>query len=102
MGWINAAAVQDLEGREVLGLVCNGQEIALYRLEDAYYATQNICTHQHAHLSEGYVVEDCIECPLHQALFDIRTGKARGGVAKIDLKTYPVKVEGDRILVQLD
>jgi 3-phenylpropionate/trans-cinnamate dioxygenase ferredoxin subunit len=99
MTWFDVAGLDELQDRDVLGTKLQGADIAIYRLADGYFATQNICTHQFAFLSEGYVVDDCIECPLHQAMFDIRTGKGQGGLAKEDLKTYPVKIEAGRILV---
>jgi 3-phenylpropionate/trans-cinnamate dioxygenase ferredoxin subunit len=102
MAWFDVAGLEELQDRDVLGVKLQGTDIAIYRLADGYFATANICTHQFALLSEGYVVDGCIECPLHQAMFDIRTGKGQGGLAKEDLKTYAVKVEVDRILVQWD
>ncbi|MGD9923447.1 MAG: non-heme iron oxygenase ferredoxin subunit [Pseudorhodoplanes sp.] len=102
MPWFDVAGTGDFGGQDVLGIKKNDTDIALYRLDAEYFATQNICTHQFAFLSEGYVVDGCIECPLHQAMFNIKTGKGCGGLAKTDLKTYPVKVEGDRIFVLID
>lgn len=102
MTLFDVAGLEELQDRDVLGTKLQGVDIAIYRLADGYFATQNICTHQFAFLSEGYVVDGCIECPLHQAMFDIKTGKGQGGPAKEDLKTYPVKIEAGRILVQVD
>ncbi|MER5173691.1 non-heme iron oxygenase ferredoxin subunit [Thioclava sp. GXIMD2076] len=51
------------------------EEIALYRVEGVIYATSNICSHAYAIMTEGYLDGDCIECPLHQALFSIKTGE---------------------------
>lgn len=102
MAWTHVANVGDLDGQEILGIRKDGYDVAVYRLESDYFATHNICTHQFAHLSEGYVVDGCIECPLHQGLFDIRTGKAQGGIVKTDLRTYPVRIEDGRIMVLLD
>ncbi|MGN5477172.1 Rieske 2Fe-2S domain-containing protein [Cupriavidus basilensis] len=47
-----------------------------YRSDDQYFVTDNVCTHRYALLSDGYLEDGCIECPLHQARFDIRTGQA--------------------------
>ncbi len=102
MAWTDVADIAILDGQEIVGVRHGDQDIALYRLEGEIYATHNICTHQFAFLSEGYVVDGCIECPLHQGMFDIRTGKAQGGVVKTDLRCYPVRVEGSRVLVDLD
>lgn len=102
MTWTHVADTADLEGRDVLGVEHEGVRIAVYRIEGEYYATSNICTHASALLSEGEVVECYIECPAHFGLFDIRTGKAQGAPVTRDLRTYPVKVDGTRILVRID
>lgn len=101
MAWHRAAAVADLAGRRILGVEIGEDQIALYRLDEGYFATHNICTHQHAFMSDGYVEKGCVECPLHQALFDIRTGEAVEGPATEALPTYAVKVEGGEIFVEL-
>jgi len=101
MAWHKAAKVADLEERGVVGVEVNGVEVAVYKLEDGYYATSNICTHQRAFMSDGYIEDGCIECPLHQAFFDIRTGVPKDGPAKTPLATYPAKLEGDVIFVDL-
>lgn len=85
----------------MVGVEVNGVEVAVYKLEDGYYATNNICTHQRAFMSDGYIEDGCIECPLHQALFDIRTGVPKDGPAKTALATYATKLENDIILVDL-
>ena len=66
------------------------------------YATHGICTHALALLSEGWVEDGKIECPLHQGQFDIRTGKALCAPLTQDLRTYAVRLEGDNIFVDLD
>ena len=101
MTWHKAADVSALEGKPVIGVEIAGREIALYKLDGEYFATANICTHEFAFMSEGYVENGCIECPLHQALFDVRTGEVLDGPASEPLVTYPVKVEGDEIFVDL-
>ena len=52
-------------------------------------------------LADGLVMDDVIECPLHQGRFDIRTGKALSAPVCVDLKTYETKVENDRVFVRL-
>jgi nitrite reductase/ring-hydroxylating ferredoxin subunit len=99
--WVDAAGLDAFDSRNVVGVEIGGRRVALYRLDGAYYATSNVCTHAGALLSAGEVVECYIECPLHFALFDIRSGKAQGGHAAVDLATYPVEVRGDRLFVGL-
>ncbi|MDD3446611.1 MAG: non-heme iron oxygenase ferredoxin subunit [Zavarzinia sp.] len=101
MTWHRAAALEDLENRHVVGIEIGETPVAIYRLKDGYFATHNICTHQHALMSDGYVEDGCVECPLHQAIFDIRSGEALEGPAREALKTYPVKIENGAIFVDL-
>jgi 3-phenylpropionate/trans-cinnamate dioxygenase ferredoxin subunit len=96
-----AARVEDLKDDEPLAVDVNGEPVALYRVDGEIFATHNICTHQYALLSEGYLDGDCIECPIHQACFDIRTGKVVSGPADTPLKVYPVRIEGSDILVEI-
>ena len=99
MNWIRVASASDLQDDEVLGLTVGGARIALYRIEGEFYATDNRCTHAEALMSEGYLEDGCIECPLHQARFDIRTGAALCAPATEPLRTYPVKREGEEIYI---
>ncbi len=87
---------------EVIGVEVGGRSIALYDADGNIFATDNICTHAYARLSDGWLDGELIECPLHAARFDIRTGKVLDPPATIDLKTYPVRVIDDEIQVELD
>jgi nitrite reductase/ring-hydroxylating ferredoxin subunit len=102
MTWIHAADVADLEGKSVIGVEYHELKLAIFRLEDRYYATSNVCTHASALLSEGEVVECYIECPAHYGLFDIRTGEAQGAPVSRSLRTYPVMVDDGRLLIMVD
>jgi len=95
-GWMRAAGRGDLTEGEVLGVEVAGRSIALYDADGNLYATDNICTHAYACLS------DVIECPLHAARFDIRTGKVLDPPATEDLKTYPVRVVGDEVQIRFE
>lgn len=75
--------------------------MGLYRVDDKIYAIHDICTHEHAHLSEG-VQEGCVvECPLHLARFDLRTGEPIDGPAYTPVATYETKVANDTVFVRL-
>ena len=100
--WVRALAKGDVEEEDLVGLKLDGRDIAVYNLGGRFYATDNICTHEHACLSEGFVIGDVIECPRHQGRFHIPTGAAKGAPVHIALKTYPVKIEGDDVFVELD
>jgi naphthalene 1,2-dioxygenase system ferredoxin subunit len=101
-GWVKAADRGKLGDGEVLGVIVAGKEIALYDLDGTLYATDDICTHAYAKLSDGWLDRDEIECPLHAGRFDPKTGKATAPPCTEDLKTYPVRLVGDEIQIKLD
>jgi naphthalene 1,2-dioxygenase system ferredoxin subunit len=101
-GWVRAAARSDLAESEVIGVEVAGHSIALYDADGKVFATDNICTHAYACLSDGWLDGEVIECPLHAARFDIRNGKVLDPPATEDLKTYPVRIVDDEIQVRLD
>lgn len=103
-GWYRAVAASEVEEDDVIGVTVGEQgehEVAIYRLGGKFFATVDRCTHQTARLSDGLVVDDCIECPLHQGRFQIATGRARSGPVSVALKTYPVKIENGSVYVQI-
>ena len=101
-GWVRAAARSDLAEGEVIGVEVAGHSIALYDADGNVFATDNICTHAYACLSDGWLDGEVIECPLHAARFDIRSGKVLDPPATEDLKTYPVRIVDGEIQVRLD
>ena len=99
--WHDVAAVDEVEEDDVVQVTAGGSELALYRVGGEFYATDDCCTHEAASLSEGYLQDDTIECPRHQAVFHIPTGDAMSPPATEKLRTYPVRVDGDRVLVRV-
>jgi nitrite reductase/ring-hydroxylating ferredoxin subunit len=97
--FIPVAKIGDVAPGTVIRVEAAGQPIALFNLGGSFYATEEICTHAYASLAEGFVVDDTVECPLHGATFSIRTGEALSAPATEPLKTYPVRVEQDQLLV---
>jgi 3-phenylpropionate/trans-cinnamate dioxygenase ferredoxin subunit len=89
----------DIEEEGAIQVTVGKTDIAIYRLEGELYASDDICTHAYASLADGFIEDGQVECPLHGACFDIKTGKAMTAPASIDLRTYPVKVENGKVLV---
>jgi naphthalene 1,2-dioxygenase ferredoxin component len=100
--WVDALSADELPSDDVMELAVAGRAIALYTVGDAVYATDNLCTHGNARLCDGFLDGHEIECPLHQGKFDVRSGQALCEPASEALRCYPVKVEGRRVLVQID
>jgi nitrite reductase/ring-hydroxylating ferredoxin subunit len=101
-GWVRAAAAADVPEGKVLGVKLGKREIAIYHLAGGEFcATDNICTHEYALLSEGWLENGCIECPLHAAQFDCRTGKALSAPADQDLRVFEIKLEGADLMVKV-
>jgi naphthalene 1,2-dioxygenase system ferredoxin subunit len=75
--------------------------IALYAAGQEVYATADVCTHGGAALSQGFLEGYIIECPLHQGRFDIRTGAAVHPPCKRAVRVFPVRLQGDAILVDI-
>ena len=100
--WVAACQVGDIEEEDVLRFDHGARTFAIYRSpDDEYYATDGECTHEKVHLADGLVMDEIIECPMHNGRFDYRTGKAKGAPACIDLKTYPVKVDGATVYIDV-
>jgi naphthalene 1,2-dioxygenase system ferredoxin subunit len=100
--WVDALSIDELPTDDVIGVMVNGRDIAIYAVGDEVYATDNICTHGHARLCDGFLDGHEIECPLHQGKFDVRDGRPLCAPVTEALRRYPVKVEGQRVYVQLD
>lgn len=100
--WRKVATTDAIDDDDVLGVEIDGARYALYNLDGNFYATDGICTHEYACLDDGLVIDGIIECPLHQGRFDVRSGKAKSAPVSVNLKTYPVKVEGTDVFIRID
>ncbi|MFP4510322.1 MAG: non-heme iron oxygenase ferredoxin subunit [Spirochaetaceae bacterium] len=76
------------------------KEVAIFRLDDGIYATDNSCSHEYSPLCDGMVVDGDVYCPKHGSRFDIRTGAVKDFPATRPVKTYEVKVEDGFVWVK--
>lgn len=100
--WVTVMAKDKMESGQVLGGRIGDKQIAIYNLDGIYYATDNICTHSYAFLSEGAFEDGVIECPIHGGAFDVKTGKAVCSPASVELRTYPVRILGNDVQIFVD
>jgi 3-phenylpropionate/trans-cinnamate dioxygenase ferredoxin subunit len=100
--WVDACGADDIENEDVIRFDHAGKTYAIYRSpEDAYFATEGLCTHEKIHLADGLVMDDIIECPKHNGRFNYKTGQARGAPVCVNLKTYPVRIDNGRVQIQI-
>ncbi|HEY7728696.1 MAG TPA: non-heme iron oxygenase ferredoxin subunit [Candidatus Eisenbacteria bacterium] len=99
--FVKVGRVSDVPGARPEVYDVEDRRIAVYRLDGAYYAIDDICTHDGGPLAEGEVEGDEVICPRHGARFSIRTGAALGFPAITPVETYPVRVEGEDLLLGL-
>lgn len=101
-GWARVAAKGDIAEGRCIGVRSGSLDIAIYHLPGGdFRATDNVCSHAYALLSDGWMENGCIECPLHSARFDIKTGRALSAPAFDAVKVFPVKLEGNDVLVKV-
>jgi 3-phenylpropionate/trans-cinnamate dioxygenase ferredoxin subunit/naphthalene 1,2-dioxygenase system ferredoxin subunit len=86
---------------EPLGFKVGDRRVALYKVDDAVFATDDVCSHAFALLSTGFLEGHVIECPLHGAMFDVRDGKCRS-TAYRDIEAFEVEIRDGEVYVQLD
>src|ERR687891_1587212 len=98
---VEVGKTTDIPEGEARRFVANRIEIAVANLGDGtFLAVDDVCSHAEASLSEGEidVDDETIECPRHGSTFDLRTGKPKSLPATVPILSFPVKVDGDRIM----
>ena len=100
--WMELCAVEQVPDDDVVEVAHDGKLYCAYRIAGQHYVTDGLCTHQVARLAEGYVLDDIIECPMHNGRFHIPTGRVEGPPACEPLRTYRVRVAGGRLEIWLE
>jgi nitrite reductase/ring-hydroxylating ferredoxin subunit len=101
MRLVTVARLSQLPPGGLLRADLEGRPLALARVDGEVHAVSDTCTHEEASLSEGFLDDHELECPLHGALFDVRDGRAKTLPATRDLEAFPVRVEGDSIMIEI-
>jgi len=100
--WIPTVAVDDVDDEDVVPFSRDGVDYAIYRSPDGeFFATTGHCTHEQQRLCDGLVMGSVIECPKHNGRFDYRTGKAMGAPVLHDVQTYPTRVSGGIVEIEV-
>jgi CDP-4-dehydro-6-deoxyglucose reductase len=99
--WFDVGSADDFSDGKVSPVVAGGQAVAVFRLGDELFALKDLCTHGNAKLSDGYIEDGCVECPLHQGMFDIRSGAPRCAPVTEAVRSFPVRVAASRVEVRV-
>ncbi|MFM0363108.1 anthranilate 1,2-dioxygenase ferredoxin subunit AndAb [Paraburkholderia sediminicola] len=101
-GWQVLGALEDFTEGEPVAAVAGEKPVAVFRLGNEVFALHDLCTHGHARLSDGFVEDGCVECPLHQGLFDIRSGAPRCAPVTEAVRSYPIRIVEGKVEIHVD
>ena len=99
-GFVPVAAASEVPPGAMKRVVVGGERTLVVNVSGDFFALRDVCGHAGAPLSTGDLTGYVIECPMHYACFDVRTGKLLSGPVSGDVATYEVRVEGDTVYVK--
>ena len=99
--FIKVATTDELADQQAKLVEVEGQTIARFRVDGGFYALSDTCTHRGGPLSEGTVEGTEVTCPWHGAKFDLRSGAVLGPPARQEVRSYPVRVTGADIEIEV-
>ena len=99
-GFVPVAKAPELLPGQMKWVAVDGERRVLANVEGTYYAISDVCGHRNAPLSRGKLQGYLIECPLHFAQFDVRTGELVTGPVSTPVRIYDVRVKGDTVYVR--
>lgn len=101
MSWQNICDVSQVKEEVPFSAKIDGHEIGIYLVDGEYYALEDVCPHAYALLTQGFIEDGKVECPLHEAIFDIKSGKCLREPGGRDLLKFPLRVVDNRIQITL-
>ncbi len=99
--WIYVCDKSDIDFEDLKRFDYENKTFCIYNIKDGFYATDGICTHEDVHLEDGLVTNDEVECPMHQGVFNIKTGAVIQDPPCEELRTYQVKLEEEKIYINI-
>ena len=99
--WIKACTLDEVKEGTLFGFHTNDKKILLANQKGKIFATDLICTHAEADLSNGFLSEEGVRCPLHLSVFNLQNGVPQNPPAEKPLGTYNVKIEQNEIYVEV-
>ena len=99
-GFVPVTTASELPPGEMKVVVIDRERVLVANVGGVFYAVRDTCGHAGAPLSTGTLLGYVVECPLHFACFDVRTGKLLSGPVSADVSSYPVRIDGDTVYVK--
>lgn len=100
-GWLSVASAAELGAGTMMGVELGDLRVAIYNVDGAFFATENVCTHAFAILTDGWFEDGVVECPLHAGRFDVMTGEAQGDPVTCNLRVFRTRLVEDAVEVLL-
>jgi nitrite reductase/ring-hydroxylating ferredoxin subunit len=98
--FVRGAKKQDISVGEAVVSECNGKPVAIFNVDGEFFAVSNVCPHRGGPLGEGDLEGCVVTCPWHGWQFDVKTG-CNTEDEKAKVETYPVRIEGDDVLIKV-
>ncbi|BEU21162.1 non-heme iron oxygenase ferredoxin subunit [Paraburkholderia terrae] len=100
--WRCAGELAQLSEDNPIEYKLDGVEVGIFKVGGQIYALENVCPHAYALLTQGFIDGETVECPLHEAVFHIPSGKCLKEPGGRDLKTYAVRLAGEEIQIKVE
>ncbi len=101
MGWVDICNIDQVQEDFPFSGKVEDKEVGIYRVDGEFYALEDVCPHAFALLSQGFVEDGIVECPLHEAQFDIKTGQCLREPGGRNIRRYPLRVNENQIQITL-
>jgi nitrite reductase/ring-hydroxylating ferredoxin subunit len=97
--WHPVCGQSEIGAGAMLSIEIGEHQIAVYNVDGEIFATDNVCSHGMALLTDGFLDGDTVECPLHGGCFNVKTGKALCEPAEEDVRVYQTRMVDERLEV---
>ena len=98
--WVDVVNEDELENSGNVVVDVDGTDVAVFKIDGAFYAIEDVCTHDGAEIASGVLEGDEIVCPRHGARFCVKTGEVKAPPAYENIDCFPVRIENGKVQVR--